>query len=126
MIKQLDLIEWLERAQKAQEAVNKITKAHARKTDPRTSHDAAASVDDQLPHMEGVVYGAICQREEWGATWDEIGLITGMDKASISPRFKPLRERGLIMAKLKADGTEVRRPGHSGRGQTVWIKCRGE
>ena len=101
-------------------------RAFSRHTDPPTSREAARSVDQQVPHLESMVHQAIKRRGHHGATWDELHDLTGIDKASISPRFKPLRRRKLIRAKtVLVDGTlrKVARPGKSGRGQIVWIAC---
>ena len=95
-------------------------KAHARNTDPDTSHNAAASVDQHVAKLEMEVANAIKSRKN-GATWDELHRLTGIDKASISPRLKPLRRKKLIRAQQDADGNIIKRPGKSGRGQIVWF-----
>ena len=56
----------------------------------------------------------------YGATWDELGESTGIDKASISPRFRPLMTKGLIAVRTE-NGKPVKRPGKSGKGQQVLI-----
>ena len=93
--------------------------AYARHTDPGTSHAAAASFD--TTRLEQMVRDGIASMAGYGTTWDELGPITGLPAPSISPRFKPLREKYLIAAKLDPIGRVVKRPGKSGRGQIVWI-----
>lgn len=90
--------------------------AFARTTDLPTSHAAAAKVNKHVNKLEEAVANAIIARGIRGATWDELAVLTGLDKASISPRFKPLRKKGLIKAKLNPfDEVEKR------DGQTVWV-----
>jgi len=96
-------------------------KAKSRRFDPRTSRAAARSVrDDTVTRLEGMIHKAIAKRGKKGATWDEVHRLTKIDKASISPRFKPMRDKGLIFAK-EDDGGPIKRPGNSGRGQIVWF-----
>lgn len=89
------------------------TEAHARNTDPDTSHAAAAYVEGHLPHLEGVVL-------EWlqnhpPGTVDDIALGTGLQTETVSPRMRPLERKGFIRA------TEKRRalPGKK-VGRIVW------
>jgi DNA-binding MarR family transcriptional regulator len=100
-----------------------FSRAYARNSDPSTSHAAAASVDDIVTRMEFAVREGIVRTGGRGATWDELHALTGIDKASISPRFKPLREKGLIQWRTGEDGKVIKRSGHSGRGQIVWFAC---
>jgi hypothetical protein len=96
--------------------------ALARSTDPDTSHDAAASVDPTI--LERTVFKAIKERGTRGATWDELVRITGLRPGSISPRFKPLRKKGYIDWDFDDFGNKIKRPGVSGRFQTVWFAIR--
>lgn len=91
--------------------------AFARSTDPGTSHAAARSVEPKVNAMEQRVAQAIIAAGDNGRTWDEIALDTGIDKATVSPRFKPLRKKNLIKAKVDQDGKRVTR-----EGQTVWVR----
>lgn len=95
--------------------------AFARKTDIKTSHDAADSVKDIATRLELIVAEAIKSQGPHGAIWDELAALTNLDKASISPRFKPLRHKGLITAAIDESGQELTRKGKSNRGQTVWV-----
>jgi len=96
--------------------------AKARYSDPETSHAAAESLSStEIARLERFVYTTIRSQPN-GATWDELYYITGIAKASISPRFKPLRNKGLIEFRCIADTEEkIKRPGDSGRGQIVWF-----
>ncbi len=91
-------------------------RALARRADPGTSRAAARSIDASLQAIEIKVLDAIADAAD-GATWDEVSESTGLERATVSPRFKPLREMGLI----RANGT---RKGKSGRSQTVWVRVR--
>lgn len=85
--------------------------AFARTHDPLTSHLAAASA--HVSRLEEVVLDEIRLAKN-GLTIDELVAITGLDKVSLSPRFRPLCKKGLII-----ETNETRR-GASGRRQTVW------
>lgn len=81
-----------------------------RNTDPDTSRDAAASVD--------------CNQYEWlvlkvlylenGATIKAVTQSANRPEVSISPRFRPLAEKGLIY------DTGERRTNPSGRKAILW------
>ena len=90
----------------------------ARNTDPATSQDAAQSVDATYLEME--VFRAIKRRGNFGATWYELYTLTGIALASISPRFRPLRDKGYIEVRYGSNGEVQKRAGASGRKQTVW------
>lgn len=94
--------------------------AKARITDPDTSHAAARSIDAVIPQMERAVLDDLIRRGDGGGTWNEIAETTGIDKATVSPRFKPLLEKGLIETRER-DGETIKRPGYSGRSQLVWF-----
>ena len=74
---------------------NKDAYKMARTNDPDTSIDAAISLDPTK--MEKIVLEAVSQFRERGATMSEIErMLVTIHPASISPRFKPLIEKGLI------------------------------
>ena len=98
------------------------TKALSRNTDLPTSRAAAESLDERdVTRMEGAAYTAIKRRGDLGATWDEVGELTGIDKASLSPRWKPLRRKKKIEWRCNEQGEVIKRVGKSNRGQTVWF-----
>jgi hypothetical protein len=70
--------------------------------------------------MEMIVYLAIEASRDNGLTCDETVLATGIEKVSVSPRFRPLLMKGLIKIKTNEFG-EVKRPGKSGKMQLVWV-----
>lgn len=83
----------------------------ARITDPRTSHEAAAFI--KLTDMEQKVFDVI-KHFPHGCIADEIeDFLPGTRLVSISPRFKPLMEKGYVV------DTGEKRQGRSGRGQRV-------
>ena len=87
-----------------------------RRDDPATSHDAAESIDATA--MESIVADAIWESRETGAIADDVcNALPRHAYNSITPRFKPLKEKGIIIV----DGT--RRKARSGRSQMVmWHK----
>jgi DNA-binding transcriptional ArsR family regulator len=94
--------------------------ARSRHTDPDTSHAAARSIEADVPRMELLVLNDLVQRGDHGGTWNEVSESTGLDRATVSPRFKPLREKGLVEMRER-NGEVIKRPGYSGRGQIVWF-----
>lgn len=90
-----------------------MTDAFARATDPHTSHDAAADV--RLTHIEEVVFNIIKNGPITGMTKDDVHAAQNRyERDSLSPRFKPLWKKGMIVE----IGT---RKAKSGKQQTVWI-----
>jgi len=67
-------------------------KAFARNTDPETSHQAAAKVN--ASRLEEIVMDALTHGP---MTSKELAEATGEARVSVSPRFKPLERRGLIV-----------------------------
>ena len=84
-----------------------------RRGDPPTSQTSAQSVD--ATRLEKICVGAITRSGGRGMTSEEAAAAVGMELGSITPRFAPLEEKGLIRR------TDRRRPGKSGRGRIVWI-----
>ena len=90
-------------------------KAHARHSDPQTSHDAAAGIKEKLPRLESMVLKSITSGQTRGMNSYEIELATGLPNESCTPRYAPLRRKGFIL------DSGLRRPGKSGKGQIVWV-----
>ena len=69
------------------------TDAYTRSSDPQTSHDAAERV--KTTRLESLVYKTL---KECGQPMTALCVSRkiGIDKWSISPRFKPLEDKGLI------------------------------
>lgn len=80
--------------------------ALARTDDPDTSHDAARNLGPKLQKLERDVLDTITGMG--GATTKEIAGLLGVARDSISPRIKPMRERGLVRdSRLKRDRSIV-------------------
>ena len=74
---------------------NKDAYKMRRNSDPQTSKDAAISIDPTK--LEKIVLEAVSQFREQGATMSEIErMLVTIHPASITPRFRPLIEKGLI------------------------------
>lgn len=79
------------------------TEAHARNSDPSTSHDAAQRV--RFSKLQLKVLNLLRLRGEW-MTSIEISEALGIHVWSISPRMKPLLVRGLVEnRKMKGDNS---------------------
>ena len=89
----------------------------ARRTDPATSHEAAQALD--ATQLEALVLETIRQCPN-GATGYELDkALPGIGIQTISPRFAPLKRKGLIYE------SGLRRPGGSGRSQCVLMAVKG-
>ena len=89
------------------------TTPSARRTDPQTSHDAAASMREPSKGLRAELLAAYRSRPA-GLTMDEAAAIAGIPTWGASKRISELRAAGLIV-----DSGEVR-AGASGRMQTVY------
>ena len=88
-------------------------KALARNSDPDTSKEAAESLGD-LTDLENKVYEAIASYGAEGCIADEVLVrLPGMAWKSVSPRFRPLKDKGYVV------NTGEKRKGASGRNQIV-------
>ena len=93
--------------------------AFARRTDPDTSHAAAAAVGKDLTKLQITVIAELSQCGARGSTSNEMADKLRIDRCTLSPRFRPLATLGLI-----ADSGERRAiPGH-GRPGIVWKLAR--
>lgn len=68
-------------------------RAQARRTDPQTSHEAAAAL--KVPPVERTILNALLDHREGGTTeeitaWTTLGLVT------VSPRLLPMERKGLV------------------------------
>lgn len=84
--------------------------AYARRSDPATSHAAAAQVKAQLERL----CVATLQKFPEGLTTLEIAELTNVQRVSISPRMKPLADKGLIRDSGKKRAI-------NGRASIVWV-----
>lgn len=85
----------------------------ARHSDPKTSKDAAKSVE--ATELEAVVLKAIVACGKRGTTTEELRNQLDIPLVSVSPRIAPLTRKGLIK-----DSGAVRK-NFSGRSAIVWI-----
>ena len=82
--------------------------ARARNSDPETSHDAARRISHRLTELETLVLSALQEAGYYGATSGEVAEATGVDLQSVTPRFAPMAERGLVVrTKSRRDGRYV-------------------
>lgn len=91
--------------------MNAVSVAHARHTDIDTSHAAAESV--RATNLECVVLDEL-RKFERGATSFQLAESLDLSLVTVSPRLRPLVQKGLVMD----SGRRAR--GDSGRSQTVW------
>lgn len=87
------------------------TEALARATDPSTSHAAAASIEPTA--LEDRVLQCL-RRNPHGLTSTEIAERLNLAPWTVSPRIKPMREKGLVL------DSGIKRKGASGRSSIVW------
>jgi hypothetical protein len=92
-----------------------LFEAHARKTDPVTSHEAAKAITPLLNKVEQGIYDALCSFLPKGATSDEIVEASGIQYRTVTPRLKPMCKKGFVV-----DSGEYKR-GDSGRRQIIWM-----
>jgi DNA-binding MarR family transcriptional regulator len=90
-----------------QMAFNLETPARARRTDPVTSHTAARSVKPRL--IESLVLNHLRYGNDGnGLTTSEIAERSKIPRDSISPRMRPMEQRGLVVrTSEKRDGRIV-------------------
>ena len=88
-------------------------RAYVRNTDPETSHEAAEAIEPSLKGMDIQILNAVISSGMHGATLSDVMEVTGIQKVSVSPRFKPLETMGHIFR----DG---KRKGDCRAKQTVW------
>ena len=98
-----------------------ISPALARSTDLDTSHLAAESLDlTRIANMELLILRLLASFPD-GATWHELCNSCTIPAQSISPRFKPLRDKELITEHYTDTGLKIVRKGSTNRLQTVWF-----
>jgi len=68
----------------------------ARRTDPATSHNAAAKVPTFKAKHEAAIYAAICDCPKFGATAKEIAIATGLTDVQVNRRLADMGRRRLI------------------------------
>ena len=86
--------------------------ALARNTDPTTSHEAAEKV--KVGHLEMMVLDALLAAGVRGMTSHELVADIGLPWSTVTPRLRPLANRGLVV------DSGQRRDGPTGRVCIVW------
>lgn len=89
-----------------------MIETHARKTDPHTSHEAAARIHEFAgAHCDRILE---CLQRFGPLNKDQIADHTGLSSVQVDRRLPDLRKKGL------ANPTGDVRPSHSGRPERVW------
>ncbi len=89
----------------------------ARRTDPHTSHDAAAKVDSFRASHEARIYAALYDNPD-GLTYREIAAITKLEPVAVARRLRGLERRRLVYRRLD----EVTGKYHTREGMAIWLK----
>jgi predicted ArsR family transcriptional regulator len=84
----------------------------ARRLDPETSHEAAASAGELQARHQGMIVDTLRRCGPLGK--DRIAAILGLTGVAVARRMSELREAGLVAA------TGRRVPSNSGRSETEW------
>jgi DNA-binding MarR family transcriptional regulator len=71
-----------------------MTRAHARRTDPAESHQAAVRVENRVTDLELRVLAALVLRGP--ATTAELAEYMELSLVTVSPRMAPLERRGMV------------------------------
>jgi len=87
--------------------------AYARRFDPETSHEAANAVD--ADSVEGLVVRILDESKYDGLSMESVADITGVCINTISPRFRPLANKGLIF------DTGRKRKNKTGKNAIIWV-----
>jgi biotin operon repressor len=77
-----------------------------RASDPVTSIDAAAAIAPHLSRLEDIVYQAV-SRSLSGMTTKEIAAKTHLDRVTVSPRIKPLCDKGKLFDSTRRRGRSI-------------------
>ena len=97
------------------EALDLFDRANARRSDPDTSHNAADNMTEvRLSELAQAALICIGRHPE-GITAQDMAVETGYDHNTISPRLRPLANKGLIH-----DSGERRIPVGKHRPTIVW------
>lgn len=83
--------------------------AHARTTDPATSHYAAETLD--VRPIDRMILAALHLRGDDGATSSELADLTGLDRVTVSPRLRPLTRLGKILDTGQTRRYRTQKPG---------------
>lgn len=100
-----------------------IAGAHARNSDPATSHEAARALDIKTRCAE-VLYAIWYPYKLWDFTDGELAArIPTMERAVVARRRKDLENLGIVIPKfqwVKGAAKQMSRTGVAGRSELVW------
>lgn len=88
-----------------------MTHALARTADPTTSHQAAFQFDAAAESVEKRI---VAKLRSGGMTTHALAAVLGLELVTVSPRMKPLVEKGLV----RDSGRRAESP--SGRKRIIW------
>ena len=89
--------------------------AHARRSDPVSSHAAGIAITDKTAGLYAQIHAWLQPRWQLGGTTLEIAEATGLDRVTVSPRMRPMEKLGLVRRSTE------KRAGPSGVASVVWI-----
>lgn len=93
-----------------------MSRPRARRTDPQTSHDAAAAMRRAATAQASKVFAALKKMQKAGA--EQIGLLCTMPAYTVRKRLPELQDAGLVSP------TGQRRQTMSGRSERIWSVIR--
>ena len=88
--------------------------ALARSTDPSTSYQAAFQFDPAVTKIEQRILDELRGLGRGGLTTHALAAVLGLELVTVSPRMKPLVNKGLV----RASGRFAESP--SGRQRIIW------
>lgn len=88
--------------------------ALSRSTDPTTSHQAAFQFDPSVTKTEKLILDELRGFGRGGMTTHALAAVLGLELVTVSPRMKPLRDKGLV----RDSGRRAESP--SGRARIIW------
>lgn len=98
--------------------IKEAVAGHARTTDPHTSHAAANTVYTKT--LEHLVFSCVYKKGPIAS--DRVAQLLGLDLQSVSPRFRPLANKGMIRPYATADGEAVTHKSlTSNRQRMTWV-----
>jgi hypothetical protein len=91
-----------------------MTHALARSSDPTTSHQAAFEFDAKVTAIERRILDELKGLGRGGMTTHALAAVLGLELVTVSPRMKPLLNKGLV----RDSGRRSESP--SGRKRIIW------
>ena len=94
----------------------------SRRTDPHTSHEAAAKVDTFRAGHEAKIFSALSDNPH-GLTYREIADMTGMEPVAVGRRLKGMERRKLIWRAITQAADTEFGDYEARNGMAVWRKA---